>query len=98
MTKQPSSAAKKKPKPEPEELFGQRVRARRLELGLSQEGLADICDLHWSYVGQVERGKRNLTLYSILILAEGLEVDPGELVQGLPAPSPEQRKRPRSRA
>lgn len=97
MTKQPSSAAKKVPKPEPEKLFGQRVRARRTELGITQESLADICQLHWSYVSSVERGVHNLTLQNILILAEGLGVDPGELVQGLSAPSPEHRKRARTR-
>lgn len=66
--------------------FGARVRERRNELGLSQEGLAVACGLHWTFVGQVERGKRNLTLHNILKLARGLAVDPGELVSGLKAP------------
>lgn len=43
--------------------FGRRVRARRQQLGLSQEALAERADLHWTYVGQVERGRRNLTLH-----------------------------------
>ena len=68
--------------------FGERVRARRLELGESQEQLAVDCDLHWTFVGQVERGRRNLSLHNILKLAEGLHIDPGELVQGLRAPEP----------
>jgi transcriptional regulator with XRE-family HTH domain len=66
--------------------FGERVRSRRHELGLSQERLADQCRLHWTFVGQVERGQRNLTLHNILRLAVGLEIDPGELVRGLTAP------------
>jgi transcriptional regulator with XRE-family HTH domain len=66
--------------------FGERVRARRAELGLSQEELARESSLHWSYLGQVERGQRNLTLHSILKLAEVLGVDPCELVRGLRAP------------
>ena len=66
--------------------FGQRVRARRQHLGLSQEALADAAGLHWTFVGQVERGRRNLTLHNILKLAAGLEVDPGELVRGLKPP------------
>jgi transcriptional regulator with XRE-family HTH domain len=66
--------------------FGRRVRARRTELGLSQEALADIAQLHWTFVGQVERGRRNLTLHNILKLAAALQVDPGELVQGIAAP------------
>lgn len=63
--------------------FGARVRARRMKLGLSQEALADRCDLHWTFVGQVERGQRNLSLHNILKLAKGLQVDPGELVSGI---------------
>lgn len=66
--------------------FGRRVRARRNELGLSQEALADVARLHWTFVGQVERGRRNLTLHNILKLAAALDVDPGELVRGIPAP------------
>jgi transcriptional regulator with XRE-family HTH domain len=67
--------------------FGRRVRALRSDKGLSQEALAEGTDLHWSYVGQVERGQTNLTLHNILKLAEALEVDPGELVRGLKSPS-----------
>ena len=67
--------------------FGRRVRARRNELGLSQEALADIARLHWTFVGQVERGRRNLTLHNILRLAAALDIDPGELIRGIPAPT-----------
>jgi transcriptional regulator with XRE-family HTH domain len=63
------------------------MRARRLELGKSQEQLADDCCLHWTFTGQVERGQRNLTLHNILKIADGLGVDPGELVRGLRAPA-----------
>lgn len=71
--------------------FGARVRARRLELDLSQERLADACGLHWSFVGQVERGQRNITLFSIIRLAQGLQLDPGDLVRGLRVPEGEAR-------
>lgn len=69
--------------------FGQRVRNLRTGLNLSQEALAEGTELHWSYIGQVERGQTNLTLHNILKLADALGVDPGELVGGLsliPAP------------
>jgi len=68
------------------EAFGERVRARRQALGKSQEQLADDSGLHWTFVGQVERGRRNLTLHNILKLAEGLDTDPAELVRGLKLP------------
>ena len=66
--------------------FGRRVRARRAELGLSQEALAANADIHWSYLGQIERGQVNLTLHSIVRLAATLGVDAGDLVSGLPLP------------
>ncbi len=65
------------------QVFGQRVKARRHELGESQEELADASGLHWTFVGQVERGRRNISLHNILKLAAGLQIDPGELVRGL---------------
>jgi transcriptional regulator with XRE-family HTH domain len=78
MTAPPVSSAAK--------CFGERVRTRRHELGKSQERLADDCGLHWTFVGQVERGRRNLSLHNILKIAAGLQVDPGDLVRGLQAP------------
>lgn len=66
--------------------FGARVRARRVELGLTLEGAAPRCELHWSFLGQVERGQRNVSLHNILKVAKGLEIDPGELVRGLEPP------------
>lgn len=66
--------------------LGQRIRARRLSLGLSQEALADLCGVHWTFLGQVERGQRNISLHNLLKLAAGLGVDAGELVTGLRPP------------
>lgn len=66
--------------------FGRRVRARREQLGYSQEKLADIAGLHWTFVGQVERGRRNLSLHNILKLADALDCDPAELIAGIAPP------------
>ena len=68
--------------------LGERVRLRRQELGLSQEALADRCGIHWTFLGQVERGQRNISLHNLLKVARGLCVDPGDLVRGLEAPEP----------
>lgn len=57
--------------------------ARRHELGLSQEKAAEVIGLHWTYLGQVERGRRNITLNNIVKIAAGLGVDPGDLVKEL---------------
>ncbi len=66
--------------------FGARVRKRRVELGKTQEQLAADSDVHWSFLGQVERGRRNLTLHNILKVAAALDVDPGDLMRGLRPP------------
>jgi len=63
--------------------FESTVRARRVALELSQEALAGRTDLQWSYLGQIERGRRNLTLHNILKIAAALEIDPAELVAGI---------------
>ena len=63
--------------------FGRRVQQRRKELGLTQEAAAERMGLHWTYLGQVERGRRNVSLHNIVRIAEGLEMDAGELVRDL---------------
>jgi transcriptional regulator with XRE-family HTH domain len=59
--------------------FGNRVRARRHQLQLSQEVLAERAGIHRTYVSNLEGGKRNVSLDNILRLAEALEVPPGQL-------------------
>ena len=59
--------------------FGQSVRDIRVKKGLSQEGLAEICELDRSYIGGVERGERNISLVNIMKIADGLEISPREL-------------------
>lgn len=61
--------------------FGDRVRARRLDAGLSQEALAEQAGLHRTYVGSIERGERNVALVNIVRLARALGVDPADLVR-----------------
>ena len=70
-------------KSEATRIFGERVRANRQRLGISQETLAQLSDLHWTFVGQVERGTRNLSLHNIIKLAAGLDVDPAILIEGI---------------
>lgn len=60
--------------------FGRRLLDLRERADMTQESLADAAGLHWTYIGQVERGERNLTYRSILRLADGLGVAPSELM------------------
>jgi len=62
---------------------GQRVRQLREKRGWSQEEFADICGLHRTYIGSVERGERNLTLNSLHTLAKALNVKMAEILRGL---------------
>jgi transcriptional regulator with XRE-family HTH domain len=52
--------------------FGLAVRQRRHELGISQEELASRAQLHRTYVGDIERGARNLSLENIAKIARAL--------------------------
>jgi transcriptional regulator with XRE-family HTH domain len=63
--------------------FGKRVRQLRLKKKLSQERLAELAGLHITFVGAIERGKRNLSLVTIVKLAKALKVKPGELFRGI---------------
>ncbi len=53
--------------------FGKKVRELRMEKNLSQEELADLANLHFTYVSSVERGERNISIENIARLASALE-------------------------
>lgn len=59
--------------------LGRVVRRTRKEQGISQEQLALSADLDRSYVGGVERGEHNLTVMTLVKLANALGVNPREL-------------------
>ncbi|MEV8212722.1 helix-turn-helix transcriptional regulator [Leifsonia sp. NPDC077715] len=65
------------------EVFGRRVREARIALGMSQEDIAGLADMHVTNYGRVERGEANSELHTIVRLATALNVDPGELMKGL---------------
>ena len=60
--------------------FGQIVRERRTELGISQEAFAHQAGLHRTYVSGIERGLRNTALVNLFRIAEALELTPQELI------------------
>jgi transcriptional regulator with XRE-family HTH domain len=61
--------------------FGRRLRKLRKAAGMTQEELAHAAGLHWTYVGQIERGERNLTYKNVAKLARGLGLEATELVR-----------------
>jgi transcriptional regulator with XRE-family HTH domain len=62
-------------------VFAANVRRRRLELGLSQEELAEAAGVHRTYVGMLERGEKNVTIYNIERIALALHVEPASLLK-----------------
>lgn len=64
--------------------FAENLRYHRDQAGLSQEALADICDLHRTEISLLERCKRSPRLETIVILSRGLKLEsPGVLLEGI---------------
>ena len=58
---------------------GFNIRRIRQELGISQEKLAALADLHRAYIGQIERGEKNIGLKNLEKIAKALHVNIKEL-------------------
>lgn len=61
--------------------FGRNVYMFRTKKGLSQEKLAELSDLHRTYISAVERGTRSISLKNIEKIASALEIPPYLLFQ-----------------
>lgn len=59
--------------------LGNAVRELRLERQWTQEHLAHKAGLHWTYIGGIERGERNVGVDNIIKIAKALGVPPGQL-------------------
>lgn len=65
------------------ERFGERVRQVRKNRGFSQEAFAAECGLDRTYISGIERGRRNVSLRNIAVIAKALAISISELMQGL---------------
>ena len=66
------------------EQFATNLRRHRTRVGLSQEALADVCDLHRTEISLLERCKRSPRLETLVILSRGLELpELSELLKGI---------------
>jgi transcriptional regulator with XRE-family HTH domain len=63
--------------------FGQRLRELRNAKRLSQEAFAAACGLDRTYISGIERGRRNVSLRNIEVIAQALGVSLSELMKGL---------------
>ncbi len=63
--------------------MGQRIRAKRLEMGLTQEKLAEMAEISPSHVGEIERGTSICSLAVIVNIASVLHLNLDNLVKGI---------------
>jgi transcriptional regulator with XRE-family HTH domain len=63
--------------------FGEIIREKRKEKGLSQEDLAFKADLHRTYIGMIERAEKNITLENINKLSNALDTPIYSLFQNI---------------
>lgn len=68
-------------------LFASRVREERKARGWTQEALGERCDLSWNYIGQVERGTRNISVDNMDAIAQAFNLHLADLLA--PGLSPE---------
>lgn len=62
-----------------EKRFGRKLAYIRKSKKISQMKLAELVDMNFNYIGQIERGEANVTIHTMHILADALEVEMKEL-------------------
>lgn len=70
----------RKPSKQLVQIVSKNIRRLRRERGLSQEELSELCGLHRTYVGSVERGERNVTLSTLEAFSNALDVSVPQLL------------------
>ena len=61
--------------------LGKRIKEIRIKGGYSQEELASLAKLHRTYISDIERGGRNVSVENIEKIAMALKIDPSELLK-----------------
>lgn len=69
--------------PQARRRFARNLRARRVEMGVSQESLGRLASLHPTEISRLERGVRDPRLATIVQVAHALEVSPALLLEGI---------------
>jgi len=85
MSKDNVAARKRDPKQESRirRQLGDRIRHWRKARGWSQEAFADCCGTHRSYMGEIERGKANLSIATAVMVSRHLGVTASALFKGI---------------
>ena len=61
--------------------FGHRIKELRLKQNISQEELAELCDLHRTYISDIERCNRNVSIDNIEKIAKALHITASDLLK-----------------
>lgn len=62
---------------------GKKLKCKRIEKGYTQERVAELADLHPTYIGQVERGEKNLTIESLEKICLALDYPMSDLMRNI---------------
>ena len=63
--------------------FGAVIRSGRQKLGLTQEQVAEIADLHRNYIGDIERGLKEPTVGVFIRLCQAVKLQPAEVLNAV---------------
>ena len=64
-------------------IIGEAIRHSRKQANLTQEKLAERVDLHWKYIGEVERGEKIISIEALLRIAKVVKVPASDFLSGL---------------
>lgn len=81
MTRKSTVLNKRKPQTPLLAAIAEVMKEKRLQLGLSQEQIAACSRLHRTYISDVERGARNISVASLERLAIAIEMPPSEILR-----------------
>ena len=60
--------------------LGRKIRKEREKLGISQEQLGKLAKFHRTYIGMIERGEKNITIFNLRRLAQALNLQVRDLI------------------
>lgn len=63
--------------------LGNAIRVVRQKKGYSQERLAELSNLHRTYISDVERGERNVSFINLIKISHALEIELIDLLKGI---------------
>ena len=64
-------------------LLGQRIKTRRVSLGMSQETLASMVGINRGHLSDLEQGKWNVTIMNLMKISKGLSISLSELLKDM---------------